>query len=473
MATETNKPNRAAGFTLIEIALALIVVGVLMVPALQLYNINHKKESRLETTGNIENVIESALAKYLTRYGRYPAPADPSIAIGDAGSGQEVVTPIVLACSALVTSACVTNSGSIDTSADGDVVADDVYIGDIPYAALGIPYQATIDGYGYKMKYAVSAYLTNTATYGNSWGAIEVLNDQRKIAPPPATPSIYPIGAPKAHYVVVSHGQDGRGAFNTNGTRTVPCGTAASGLDFENCDNDAVFRNNIYQYDPGTATPTNAPQMNFVTGSNYFHDFIGETNKVSGDIWADIPNQRSINSTQNGNVHVGALNSAMQLTCTQKSCFPVSKFNVTGLSTGVTPAPETIDGSTTGNARADGAVKTTRICNTGSPLVGATAVGRDCNNIFFGDIPQGWFVPATIAGTPPVLSEADIRWDAANKYHKGAGIRCVNGRGLAGIVNYDERCLDTVRISNPNDLGDCVAGTYAVGITAGGALICE
>ncbi|MFN3827407.1 MAG: type II secretion system protein [Micavibrio sp.] len=480
--------NRQDGFTLIEISIGMLILGILLVPALQLYNINQKKAARIDTINNIERMVQPALARFVSQNGFYPLPADPSIAIGDADSGQEVaLASIATACTATVTDVCVTNIGSIN--ADGVGAADDVFIGDIPYAALGLPYQAILDGYGYKMKYAVTANLARGGTFNNGWGAIEVLNDERNTTAP-ATGSAFAIGTPKGHYAIVSHGQDSRGAFNQSGTRTEACGTAANGLDFENCDNDAVFKNNQFQYEdipdttPGVS-PDSSPQMNLAAGANYFHDFVGTTSTITSGMWSDVPSDQSITSTQNGNVQIGPLNSALQATCTEASCLPVAKVNVTGVTAGsVAPgnvAPFTQNGSMAGNARAAGVVRTDRICNTGSPLAGSSAIGRDCGNTkpipyTATEIPSGWFTPGVIGSTPPILTEtAADEWNNTYKANTGHGIRCLNDRGMYAIVNFDERCRDTVRVDATTNttLGDCVAGTYAVGIRADGSLICE
>ncbi|MCM2343784.1 MAG: type II secretion system GspH family protein [Alphaproteobacteria bacterium] len=459
MTTETKQQNRTAGFTLIEIAIAMMIVGILLVPTLQLYNLYQKDKARIDTENAIE-IVQSALSKYVTQFGRYPAPADPSIAIGAAGSGQEVATPIATACVTDIASPCVTNAGSVDTLADVDVLSDNVYIGDVPYATLGIPYLAALDARGFKLKYAVTANLTSDATFNNAWGAIELLNDERNTTLP-ASGSNYLAGAPRAHFVILSHGQDSRGAFNQSGTITQACGTAANGLDFENCDNDAVFKNNIYQYKVIVADPDpdNSPQYSYAVGANYFDDVVYAVTSVLSGIWSFIPNESSITSTQGGNVQVGPV-----AACTNASCLPVAKLNVNG------------------DVRADGEIRTGRVCGALTPSTATTAhPSIDCN---IGartasapwNLPANWFVPSIFGGTPDNSGLLN-----ANLGHNGGGILCgedaVNDtgfRGLAAIRNFEEICLGTVSIGNPAQLGPtCPIGTFGVGLTAAGALICE
>lgn len=459
LAKETQKPNRTDGFTLIEIAIAMMIVGILLVPTLQLYNLYLKDKARIDTE-NAMGVVKASLEKYVIEHGEYPAPADPSIAIGAPGSGQEVATPIATACVTDITTPCVTNAGSVDTASDVDVLADNVYIGDVPYATLGIPYLAALDSKGFKLKYAVTATLTDDLTFNNAWGAIEVLNDERNTTLP-ALASNYLIGAPRAHFVIVSHGQDSRGAFNQSGTLTQLCGTAANGRDFENCDNDAVFKNNIFQYQAVVTDPEpdNAPQYSYAVGANYFDDMVYDVTSVLSGIWSFIPNQSSITSTQGGNVQVGPV-----AACTNASCLPVAKLNVNG------------------DVRAEGELRTGRICGTLTPATALTTHPNiDCN---IGartasapwNLPANWFVPSVFGGTPDNSGILN-----ANLGHNGGGILCgedaINDtgfRGLAAIRNFEEICLGTVAIGNPAQLGaNCAVGTFGVGLTATGALICE
>lgn len=437
MARKTEQQKRTAGFTLIEIAIAMMIVGILLVPALQMYNIHQKQKISAKTTNSL-SITQSALGKYVARYGRYPLPADPGIALNAAGSGQSVVGPVATPCTATVTTVCITNTNSVDTLADVDAVADNVLIGEIPYATLGIPYQATLDGYGYKMKYAVTANLTATATFNNGWGAIEVFNNQNFAA----IPSVYGVaGSPRGHYVVVSMGADSRGAFNLAGTITAPCGTAANGLDFENCNNDGRFRSNIAQFTNLGAPLTSLPEINSALGANHFDDKLVHTSSVATGIWTFVPNQPSMMSTQNGNIQAGPPFAG----CTGNQCLPISKLNVGG------------------NVRIEGSLKTTRICYRGAPTDAGAAA---CTESLTATAPSGQFRADVIGGTP-VIEVA------------GAGILCQGNKGLQGISNFNEVCNAnaTVSFSNPGMPGigcDPVnTGLYPVGITAAGQIICE
>lgn len=429
-------PN--GGFTLIEIAIAMMVVGMVLVPTLQIYDIYLKQKVAAETT-NSQKIVHSALGKYVARYGSYPLPADPSIPLNDTGSGQSVTGPVTVACTAVATDVCVTNTNSVDTTADADTTPDNVLIGDIPYATLGIPYQSIMDGYGYKMKYAVTERLTAIATFNNGHGAIEVLNDGRDATRPSAYGTA---GFARGHYVIVSHGPDNKGAFSPGGAVPQPCGLVTAGRDFENCNNDGRFRNNVYQFDAVvTNIPTNKVQIFSAAGPLHFDDYILQTPTMASGIWTFVPSQPSMISTQNGNVQIGTPPAG----CTGNQCLPIAKVNVNG------------------DVRVEGSLKTTRLCSRGAPTDSGAA---NCLESMTAFNPFGWFRPDIIGGTPP--SEAS-----------GAGILCQSNKGLQGINGFDEVCSSnaTVFVANPALAGAMCdpsgAGTYPRGVTAAGQIICE
>lgn len=446
MPDRIHKRNGERGFTLIEISIALIIVGLIMVPLLQLYKTKMLSQRISNTKQSIE-IVQAALGKYVEKNGFYPAPSHPNIAINAAGSGI-AVNPVVnppAACAANSAVVCSTNTGGVD--ADGDGTADDVLIGSVPFTTLGIPYQAVMDGYGYQLKYAVTASMTAISTFNNARGAIRVLNDGRD----PAQPQIYDPATPQAHYVVVSHGQDARGAFSQNGLIAVPCGTVANGLDFENCNNDTVFRSNIFQFEdtPDTTPgypPDNKIQFNRVPGPNNFDDFVQTVRTTTSGLWSFIPNQSVITTTQDGNIQLGT-----DETCTNASCLPRVRMNVNG---GVLVEQQ---------------LKTARLCNVNE---------ADCRNDNAASTPYGWFTPQIIAGTPPILAETSATWDSARQGHRGAGIRCIGKRGLRGVNNFDEECQTSVIISNPTITGagcdpTVEGGKFPIGISATGQIICQ
>lgn len=433
------------GFTLIEISLALMVIGLIMVPLLRIYHIETIQRRIYSTTTNA-NIITAALGKFVERNGFYPPPAQMNIPLNDPGAGRAVdlATYVPGPCAVGSTTVCVTNSNSADANSDG--INDNVLIGTIPYATLGIPFDVVMDGYGYQYTYAVTASLTAVGTFDNARGAIRVQNDRRN----PANSLYYPAGSPQAHFVVVSHGEDARGAFNQHGFITQGCGAASNGLDVENCNNDGLFRNNVFQFEdvpdstPGLE-PDNKIQFNRVAGANKFDDVVLSASTTTSGYWSFVPNRSIITTTQNSNLVLGT-----DATCTNTSCLPRKRMDVNG------------------NALVDMQLKTRRLC---------TANQADCDSSMSPTLPQNHFAPQVLMGSPVALPIGHPSWNSTRQGHAGGGIRCTDGRAMNGVSLYDEKCLATVRISNPAITGPgcnpVVDGRMPVGLTATGAIICE
>jgi hypothetical protein len=104
------------------------------------------------------------------------------------------------------------------------------------------------DGWNHRYTYAVTVPLTNASTFDNDEGAITIrdINDNTVING-------------TAHYVLLSHGEDGKGAYSTGGGQFMAC-NSTSGKDQDNCTNTiATFR---VSQDRSTAP-----------GSDYYDDF--------------------------------------------------------------------------------------------------------------------------------------------------------------------------------------------------------
>lgn len=199
--------GQESGYTLIELAIVTIVVGLLLVPAIGLYSI-YKANQRLErTTGALEN-SENALSGFRSLYGRYPCPAPENLGPGDVGYGMEECNPA--------------NPGITDTGAG-------VLIGSLPYRQLNMQEPDSLDGYGNRVSYAVTTVLTDPTTFSPNAGAITVLD---------ATGNPVTAIAP---FVVVTHNQNAGGAISRFGQPVQAC-PAAPDPESENCNGDATFR---------------------------------------------------------------------------------------------------------------------------------------------------------------------------------------------------------------------------------------
>ena len=179
----------ALGFTLIEMAIVLVVMGLVIGggvnvfgPAIESANISQTNQ-RLDT-------IEQALILHVIRYGCLPCPANPGDASTAATAGQSTTgsaTGTYTGCSSTV---CFNAQGIV------------------PWRNLGLSEAEATDGFGSRIDYAIRS---NTASPGNL---------QQTNAMARTLPATYPVGnltvneavasgsaiTTAAAYVLVSHG---------------------------------------------------------------------------------------------------------------------------------------------------------------------------------------------------------------------------------------------------------------------------
>lgn len=423
-----------SGFSLIEVAIALIVISLLMTPIIQTYNI-YIEQKKIAITQGVNSIVRAALLKHYQKYGHYPPPADPSIAQGSPHFGAPVsLTSVISTCTATATTVCKSTTGW---------GSNEVLIGDVPFAALGIPYKSMMDGYGNKLKYAVTKSLADPASiFDDTQGAIEIRGSDGA--------SIYPnASTPRAHFAVVSLGENGLGAFTIAGAQTAPCGTGT--IEEINCQNSGTFRSNIDVGGTGRAVISNG------NGPSYFDDYVVATNTTSYGVWSYIPNSGlNIEARNGGNIRIGPRCAG--------TCVPSSHIEVFG------------------NVKAS-KVHTTRFCASGqASCFDEKAVGTPLPDPpprrtagALGDV--GFFSP-TMLTIAPVARPTDLATypDYSQGGVEGAGIRCYDNHPLKGIRSYDEVCatgatssgmLTSPRIWEPTTITgvtSCPGTQYAVGI---------
>lgn len=419
------------GFSLIEVAIALIVIGLFVGSAVATYNVYMVGRRDTDTKARV-NTVEAALAKFAAKRGYYPLPANRSIAMGATGFGRSV---------AAVTTACTTSMATTCTTGG----ADPVYIGDVPFASLGIHYSNASDMYGRKLTYAVTAALTS-GTFDNAGGRIQILNEDGT--------SRY-TGTSKAHYVVFSHGPDGQGAYTLGGNLSSACGAAATnGRDTENCDANATFRNN---YDTNAAHIDTYKKIVRFYGTStaaaraaQFDDWLGHRATQAVGMWALIPGLGELVNTNAGlNVLIGT----PTFTCTPAPCVNLPKTRV----------------EVQGTARADG-LRTGRICYDNSP--------SGCVELSAGTYatrPRNVLTISHFAGVTPPPSTGGA-YDSGTLGQANGGILCADFRPLRGWQYGDELCSTSAVVNNPSGYGDCntaVTGKYPTGVDAAGQTICN
>lgn len=292
MKKNCNSPkNRQAGYSLIQIAIGMVVLGIFIAAAGRSYVIYTKNEQIMTTQQRVQEMV-TAIQGYRQLYGRYPCPArmdvnsadpsyghesdctDDSISVGDCVLGLCIETAID------GTNYTVTNGTNITTADRAAALADRrVRLGAIPFRLLQIDEKKTYDSYGNRLLYAMTESMADEGAFRELNGAIHVVNAQGEslIDPPGSVP-----------FLIVSPGPNQLGAYSFNGSQISECPDTV--LDGENCRN----------FDPlAVITPptlANPPLSIFVsdyrmdiTAANSFDDIIEYFADSSNPLWKRTP----------------------------------------------------------------------------------------------------------------------------------------------------------------------------------------
>jgi len=214
------------GFTLIEMAVVLVIAAMLLVPILNGLNIYLKQKRINDTTRNITQV-EQELAKFVAANNRLPCPASLISPEMDANHGREVT-------------GCSTATGGIFVVPSA-IAGRQVVIGAVPFKTLGlggVPMSLSKDGWGRRLTYAVTLQATTAPPppqgFDSTVGGISVIdaNDVNALGNTLEN---------RALYAIVSHGESGMGAYTSSGALVQAC--EAGRTESENCDHmNATFR---------------------------------------------------------------------------------------------------------------------------------------------------------------------------------------------------------------------------------------
>ena len=222
--------KRSQGFTLIEIAIVLIIITLISGGLISFFNIQLTNQRITSTKAN-EAAIKIALTNFIAQNNRLPCPAIPNLAPGAAGYGREA-TATPSACTGL------TPNGAVVT-------------GIVPWISMGISSDAASDGYYNRFTYQVVLAATSTSltpqTVSGISGAISLHSSGPGVlGAPPTGNQINDCGSTgtglpnpcAAVAILVSHGRNGYGAFSDQGIQQ----TAAIGPDEqENTNGDSRF----------------------------------------------------------------------------------------------------------------------------------------------------------------------------------------------------------------------------------------
>ena len=219
---EKRRTQRCRGFTLVELAISVVVVGLVISAGAQAYSIYLKNLAVTTTKTNVETVA-STVASYLSVTGRYPCPASLTAQRGDPAYGHESTTSAADCTSATLPPGVYTRISnrtpgvqykSAGVNIPGGLQAPIVRVGAIPFRELNLDESQAIDGYGNRIVYAVTERLATTQSYQQDGGGIDVRGAS-------GTSLLSSQGT--AHFFIYSAGLDGAGAYSRDGVLVSAC----------------------------------------------------------------------------------------------------------------------------------------------------------------------------------------------------------------------------------------------------------
>lgn len=192
MPCNTNQKNKIRGFSLLELAVSLTIIAMIAGAAISAA-VTKSDNTQINQTNAKLDTIEKALAGYLAINGRLPCPARADVAITHANFGIEEK-----------------NGNNCRTT----VLPErwNMRMGMVPVRTLQLPDDFALDGWKRRIAYITDKRLTNTPAID----AAENFTNQATVAG-----DIVDAAGIKftvdAHYILVSYGINGYGAWNKNG----------------------------------------------------------------------------------------------------------------------------------------------------------------------------------------------------------------------------------------------------------------
>lgn len=218
------------GVSLVEVALAMLVVSLIMTPLLMIYNAEYKRAKVNKTLGTF-NSLQEALNRYINENDRYPMPARLNLNVDSDDFGLQLTTLAGI-------QDCPTMTDGVCSLVD-PVTGHAILIGGVPFASLNVEAGQSLDAWKNKIVYVVTRDQTDAVGF-NPDGLREIglqYYDEATGQRETVTTFDAVSGATVPQLVdalFISMGDAGRGAFNADGVREAACGDPPP-LDNQNC----------------------------------------------------------------------------------------------------------------------------------------------------------------------------------------------------------------------------------------------
>ena len=248
--------HSSRGFTLTELAVVLIIVGLLLGGLFVPLSAQTDMKARSDNSKTLADVRD-ALIGFAVINGRLPCPADRIIASGTANAGIEATTTASGICACTTAASGIATSGGVTCSASPSVT------GVLPWATLGLP---ETDSWGNRYTYRVTTLFAQAAS-GQTTATLGCSQAAPNPNPNPPTPptnvafalcspgnitilDAAPIDVPPGVIIannipaiVLSHGKNVVGAYLPTGN-VIPTLVTTSNAEVENANGDATFVSN-------------------------------------------------------------------------------------------------------------------------------------------------------------------------------------------------------------------------------------
>lgn len=242
----TTQTLAARGFTLVEIAIVITIVGLLLTGGILIIDPAVNRERRTETVDKMKRIEDALQIWVIETGGCLPCPADGTLTSASANNG------FGRAGGANQTTATCENFG---TTCDIQPVAinhpgagNTNYAGVVPWRSIGLSEEQVTDGWGNRIAYAVTDAGANqlvTFESGNTTPPLEFDGSAFQDGALTVT-DITPTNiTTTAAYVIISRGEDGAFGYSRSGPGSGGAlfdarGTAGSDQG-DNADNDDVY----------------------------------------------------------------------------------------------------------------------------------------------------------------------------------------------------------------------------------------
>ncbi|HTH95419.1 MAG TPA: type II secretion system protein [Rhodocyclaceae bacterium] len=238
--------SQIKGFTLAEMAIVMVLITLLIGGLMSPLTAQRDADARRNTQQAL-NTAREALFGYAIQHGRLPCPARMDIPTGATGAGIEATIRGSGDCAC--TSSSAASSHGISGNSGG--CNGNTVFGVLPWVTLGLD---ETDAWNNRYSYLVTAYYArtsgiqsnfdcdtvspepppNNAAFALCSKGLGLVRDSSSLNWSPLTT------ANEAPAIVVSHGNNGLGAYGPNGLLL----TGAGGDELANSDGDAIFISN-------------------------------------------------------------------------------------------------------------------------------------------------------------------------------------------------------------------------------------